>query len=437
MIIKKSLLKDKIFYSKLMYNLIKKLYPINRSLTGIGNRKSLQIIKSLIPLKLNHIKSGTKVFDWTVPLEWNVKNAYFQNFNGKKYAEFSKNNLHLVGYSIPVKKVLNFDELKKKIHLDEKKSNAIPYVTSYYKKNWGFCMSKSQFKKVKGKKFKVLIDTEFKKGEMNYGELLIKGKQKKEILFSTYICHPSMANNELSGPAVCTAICKYINNLKKIKKLNFSYRFVFVPETIGSISYIHKNLKNLKKNVIAGFVIHCAGDERSYSFVQTPDQNTLADDIMMSSFINKKNTFIYKFKDRSSDERQYCSPNVDLPVCSFSRSKAGSQNFPEYHTHLDNLKVVTKKGLLGSFEIFTDIINALEFNPYPKSKIKCEPFMTKRKLYPTLSKKGKLSPKIQKILDIHSYSNGKRSIFKIANALGLDLKECIENLKELKKLNLI
>lgn len=423
-----------------MFNLEKtfdELFPICRSITGKGYRKSFNIIKRFIPFKKYKYQTGKKVFDWRVPVEWNVRSAYVENLKGRRIIDFKKNNLHLMSYSTPINKIMTLSELNKNLNSIKHQPKDIPYVTSYYKKNWGFCMSKSQFKKVKGKKFKVLIDTEFKKGEMNYGELLIKGKQKKEILFSTYICHPSMANNELSGPAVCTAICKYINNLKKIKKLNFSYRFVFVPETIGSISYIHKNLKNLKKNVIAGFVIHCAGDERSYSFVQTPDQNTLADDIMMSSFINKKNTFIYKFKDRSSDERQYCSPNVDLPVCSFSRSKAGSQNFPEYHTHLDNLKVVTKKGLLGSFEIFTDIINALEFNPYPKSKIKCEPFMTKRKLYPTLSKKGKLSPKIQKILDIHSYSNGKRSIFKIANALGLDLKECIENLKELKKLNLI
>ena len=190
-----------------------------------------------------------------------------------------------------------------------------------------------------------------------------------------------MANNELSGPVINSALINYINDLKNRK---YSYRFVFVPETIGSIAYINKNLKNMKNNLLAGFVINCAGDERDYSFVHTPEKNTFADEIMKSSFNGLKKTTIYDFKDRSSDERQYCSPGVELPVCSFSRSKAGSKTFPEYHTHLDNFSVVTQKGLEGSFEIFKNIIDVFEISAFPNSKNKCEPFLTKRNLYPTL-----------------------------------------------------
>jgi aminopeptidase-like protein len=333
-------------------------------------------------------------------------------------------------------KNMSFSKLKNKIYFDKKKINAIPYITSYYKKDWGFCLSKNELRKINGKMFKVFIDSKFSRGRMDYGELLIKGKSKKEILFSTYICHPSMINNELSGPAICTAIAHYLSLFKK-KELNFSYRIIFVPETIGSIAYIHKNYKNLKKNVLAGFVINCAGDNRSYSFVHTPDKNTLADDMMIASLKKKRNLIIYEFKDRSSDERQYCSANVELPICSFSRSKAGSKNFPEYHTNLDNFKVVTKSGLTGSLDIFKNIIFALEYIPYPKSKIKCEPFMTKRGMYPTLSRKGPLNVKIKNMLDILAYSNGKRSIFYICNVLELDLKNCIKSLQDLKKYKLI
>ena len=295
-------------------------------------------------------------------------------------------------------------------------------------------MSQNQLKNIKKKKYKVVIDSSFKKGVMDYGEIVLKGKSKKEILFSSYICHPSMANNELSGPVINTALIHYVNNLKNRK---YSYRFVFVPETIGSIAYINKNLKKLKKDLLAGFIINCAGDDRDYSFVQTPQKNTFADEIMNSSFIGLKKKSIYEFKDRSSDERQYCSPGVELPVCSFSRSKAGSKTYPEYHTSLDNFSVVNKKGLEGSFNILKNIIDSLELASFPKAKTKCEPFLTKRNLYPTLSIKQNIDIELKNLLDILAYSNGKRSIFQIANILNLKLKSCIEILKKLKKHNLI
>ena len=424
------------FYGKMMIDMAKELYPINRSITGEGVRKTLNIIKKKIPLKKKFFKSGKKVFDWVVPQEWKIKQAYILDLkNNKKYADFKENNLHIVGYSQPINKIISLEELKKHIHTEEKNKNAIPYVTSYYKKNWGFCLSHNELKKLKNNKYKVLIESSFlKNGSMDYGESLLKGRTKKEIFFTSYICHPSMVNNELSGPVINTALIHYINSLKNRK---FTYRFVFGSETIGSIAYINKNFDKLNKNMLAGFVVNCAGDNRDFSFVQTPEKNTFADEIMNSSFIGLKKKSIYEFKDRSSDERQYCSPGVELPVCSFSRSKAGSKTYPEYHTSLDNFSLVKKKGLEGSFEIFKNIIDTFELAPFPKAKTKCEPFLTKRNLYPTLSKKKNISNELKNLLDILAYSNGKRSIFQISNILKLELKTCLEILKKLKKHNLI
>ena len=243
-----------------------------------------------------------------------------------------------------------------------------------------------------------------------------------------------MANNELSGPVINTALINYVNNLKNKK---YSYRFIFVPETIGSIAYINKNLKKLKSKMLAGFIIHCAGDDRKYSFVQTPQKNTFADTVMKSSFIGLKKQKIYEFKDRSSDERQYCSPGVELPVCSYSRSKAGDKDFPEYHTSLDNFNVVNQRGLEGSFEIFKNVIDALELNSFPKSKNKCEPFLTKKKIYPTISTKNHIKKDLKNLLNVLAYSNGKRSVFEISIILNLELKTCLDVLKRLKKNNLI
>jgi len=423
------------FYGKMMIDMAKELYPINRSITGEGVRKTLDLIKKKVPLKKKFFKSGKKVFDWTIPKEWNIKKAYILDLKkNKKYANFNVNNLHIVGYSQPINKIITLDELKKHIHTDKNNKNAIPYVTSYYKKTWGFCLSQKDLSSIKNKRYKVVIDSSFKDGVLDYGEILLSGKSKKEILFSSYICHPSMVNNELSGPVINVALIDYINNLKNKK---YSYRFIFVPETIGSIAYINKNLKKLKKDVLAGFIINCAGDSRDYSFVQTPQKDTFADEIMKSSFIGLKKKSIYEFKDRSSDERQYCSPGVELPVCSFSRSKAGSKTFPEYHTSDDNFDLVNQKGLQESFEIFKNIIDALELNSFPKAKNKCEPFLTKRNMYPTISDKNHIEKDLVNLLDILAYSNGKRSVFQISNILNLKLKSCLKILKILKKNDLI
>ena len=233
-----------------LYSLAEKLFPINRSITGEGVRSTLKILKDINhSLKISEIRSGTKVFDWKIPLEWNVRDAWVKDKNNKKIIDFRKNNLHLMGYSIPVNKLVKLNELKKHLYFHESRPNAIPYVTSYYKKKWGFCLSKNQLKKLKNETYKVKIDSNFKKGSLTYGEVFIPGRLKKEIFLSTYICHPSLANNEVSGPCVAIFISNWI---KKITNRKYSYRIIFIPETIGSIAYLSKNYKKMKKKNSGG-----------------------------------------------------------------------------------------------------------------------------------------------------------------------------------------
>tara|TARA_B100001121_G_C18698551_1_gene626201 strand:+ start:6068 stop:7324 length:1257 start_codon:yes stop_codon:yes gene_type:complete len=417
-----------------MYQILKwakKIFPFNRSLTGKGNLQTLNFIKDINKnLKIKYFKSGKKVFDWIVPKEWNVEEAYFIDSVGKKFCDFKKNNLHLVGYSCFVDKFVSKKELFQHLHTDENKKNAIPYVTSYYHRNWGFCISKNEKNKIKGNKFKVKINSSFKKGRMHYGEALIKGKQKKEIFFSTYICHPSMANNETSGICVTTALLKYIS--EKYKKTKYSYRFVFLPETIGSISYINKNLKIMKKNVLAGFNISCVGDERAYSIIHSRKGNTLADFALLSAIRDKKNFKKYSFLDRGSDERQYCSVGVDLPVVGFCKSRYGS--FSEYHTSLDNFKVVTEKGLKDSLQVLTNIVDTFEMGYLPKAKFLCEPQLSKRNLYPKISKKIN---QVKLIRDLIAYSDGKISIFENCLRFNCNLKDLLDTYRILKTKGLI
>jgi aminopeptidase-like protein len=383
----------------------KKIFPLNRSLSGGGNRQTLKEIKKLCSkLIIKKFVSNKKVYDWRIPLEWNVRDAYIIDPNGKKICSFKKNNLHLVGYSYPQKKNINLNELQKHLHSIPDKPSAIPYVTTYYEKNWGFCISHKQRKKLIRGNYKVFINTELKKGALNYGEIFIKGKSNKEVFFSTYICHPSMANNETSGITVNTFLAKILSK----KKTYYSYRFVFLPETIGSIAYLSKNLKKMKAKIIAGFNITCVGDERSFSLLLSKYGNTFTDFIAKKNFkILKGKKRIYSWNDRGSDERQYCSPFIDLPICSLMRSKYGE--YKEYHNSLDQLgSVVTNKGLSQSIEVYKKIIEDIEKSNFPTSVKKCEPFMTKYNLYNTLKKnKFKINPR--KIMDYLSWCDGKNS----------------------------
>jgi len=417
-----------------MFKIIKDLFPICRSITGPGIKKSLKYIENIIPeFKRVKVKSGTKVFDWIVPKEWTINDAYiFDIKNKKKFADFKKLNLHVVNFSTPVNKVINKKELFKNLYTLPDQPKLVPYVTSYYKKNWGFCVSENDKKKInRGNKFKVYINSSFKNGYLDLSHAIIKGKKKKEIFFSTYLCHPSMANNELSGPALITKVAKYI---KSIKNREYTYRLVIIPETIGSISYIHKFRKNLKKNIICGFNLSCVGDEREYSFISSKYGNTLSDIALKSALIGKKKIKYYSFLERGSDERQYCSPGVNLPVSGFSRSKYGE--YKEYHTNADNLKLVTQKGLEQSFDVIKSIIDGFEKCFIPKSKIVCEPNLGSRNLYHTISHKKNYKSQNLK-LDLISYSDGKMNIFEISEKTKIPLDIIINEYLILKKFNIL
>lgn len=419
-----------------MYGLVTELFPICRSITGDGFRTSIQMIKSyLSELNIFEVKSGTKIFDWTVPAEWNISEAYIEDEYGKRIIDFKENNLHVVGYSVPVDMWVQLDELKEHIYVQEDQPDVIPYVTSYYKERWGFCMSKNQLDTLEVGKYHVVIKSYIdKEGSLTYGEVYYPGKSEKEILISTYLCHPSMANNECSGPAVATFLARYVSNMKDRK---YSYRFLFIPETVGSITWLSKNYSklNLKEKVIAGFVLNCCGDDRTYSFVSTKYANSLTDkvlrNVLKTHYPQHKE---YSFLQRGSDERQYNAPGIDLPVCSVCRSKFGE--YPEYHTSADDLNLVTPTGLMGTYELMRKCILALEYNEKYRIKVLCEPQLGKRGLYPTISKKGVYD--VARVLtNFIAYCDGTNDLIDISNIIGVDTEMLISLVGELNKHELL
>jgi aminopeptidase-like protein len=417
-----------------IYQFTKELWPINRSITGEGVRQTLRRISNHLPsLEIKSIATGTKVFDWSIPKEWFVEEAYIITPDGRRICDFRKNNLHLVGYSIPFEGEISFDELKNNLYTLPDQPNAIPYVTSYYEERWGFCLTHDQFCTLEQGTYKVVINSTLTHGELNYAELLIKGKSDKEIFLSTYICHPSLANNELSGPAVLTFLAKW---LKELDELNYSYRIIFVPETIGSIAYLSQNYKNMKNKIFAGFNVSCVGDDRAYSYLPSKSGNTTSDKIAkhVLKWIDP-NFKKYTWLDRGSDERQYCAPGIDLPIASIFRSKYGE--YPEYHTSLDNLEnVVTPKGLDGGYWAIRKSIEAIEKNKNYKATILCEPQMGKRGLYSNLSYKN-IDKKVALTMNFLTFCDGETSLLEIADRLNVPIWDLYSVADKLKNHGLI
>lgn len=405
-----------------LYRWAQDLYPICRSLTGEGVRETLDYIKTLIPeLTVHSIKSGETVFDWQVPLEWNIKDAYIENESGKRVIDFKVNNLHIVGYSEPVDIFLHLDDLQSHLHSIPSQPHAIPYVTSYYSRNWGFCLTDIQRQSLVDGKYHVVIDSELKDGVLNYADFVVQGTSKEEIFVSTYICHPSMGNNELSGPIVTTALAQWISALEEPY---YTYRFVFIPETIGSIVYLSQNLEYLKNNVIAGFNVTCVGDDRCYSFMPSKNGNTLSDRVgkhILKSIDPEYKS--YSWLDRGSDERQYCAPGVDLPIASMMRSKYGE--YPEYHTSLDDLSFISSAGLEGGLNALVQAIQAIEFNCFPKATVLAEPQLGKRGLYPLTSTKASKSA-VRSMMNLLTYSDGVLDLIDIADKIDTPIWELFE-----------
>lgn len=416
-----------------IYDFATELFPICRSITGQGVKDTLQLIQKKVKrLSIKSVPSGYQAFDWVVPREWNIYEAYLEDGKKNRIIDFRDNNLHVMSYSMPLDVFGKKENLRKYIITNPEYPNAIPYATSYYKEKSSLCMSQNQFDLLKDdEEYHIVIRSSLQDGELNYGEIYIPGKIKKEILISTYICHPSMANNEVSGPSVATYLAKYLLNRENY----YSYRIIFCPETIGAITFLSKNLEYLKENVVSGFVLTCVGDNNNYSFVQTRYGDTLTDKLLDHVLkFQGENYKKYSFLQRGSDERQYCAPNVDLPVCTVCRTKF--HEYPEYHSSNDDLTLISPEGLYGTYELLIRCINILECNKKYRVQVCCEPQLGKRGLYQNVGMNVPYGG-VKGMLDFIAYADGKNDLIDIGNIIEVPAWELIEYVKVLNEHNLL
>ncbi|MBI3511419.1 MAG: DUF4910 domain-containing protein [Bacteroidetes bacterium] len=398
-----------------------RLWPICRSITGNGLRDSLKIISEIIPLQLKEVPTGKKVFDWEIPKEWNISDAWILGPDGKKYAELKKNNLHVVNYSVPVDAEISFDELKDHLHI---LPNAIPYVTSYYKETWGFCMSEKEFSEMpKNGKFKVKIDSELKNGSLTFGEAVIPGTSDREILISTYVCHPSMAVNELSGPLVAAFLYKRL--ISENKKSRHTIRFVFAPETIGVIAFLAERGMHLKEKLDAGYVVTCVGHAGKLNYKRSKRGNSIAD--KTAEHVLKYSGEEFDLRDFSiggSDERQYCSAGFNFPVGSLMRTPY--KEYSEYHSSLDNKSIIDFSAMEKTISVYAEIIDAIGANQkYTVTQPYCELQLGKRGMYPQQGGNSQLAQQTRDLLHLLSYADGTIDLIDIAEKIRVPVSQLI------------
>lgn len=401
----------------------RELFPICRSITGQGLRQTLNYIKSHLKNQLSivEVSSGTQVFDWVIPKEWNIKDAWVKNSAGQKVIDFQKSNLHVVNYSVPVHQTMSLEELNSYLYSKPELPEAIPYMTSYYRERWGFCLSENQRRQLPEDEYEVFIDSDLSDGSLSYGELLIKGSSSEEVLLSTYVCHPSMANNELSGPIVTMALAQWLMAQPDLK---YSYRIVFVPESIGALAYLNANIEVMQEKTKAGFVVTCVGDDRCYSYMPSRTGDTLSDRVAKVALKQTDPEFKqYSFLQRGSDERQYCAPKVNLPVASMMRSKYAE--YPEYHTSLDNLSLISEQGLSGALKVYQDAIELLEQNQLFEPLLTGEPQLGKRNLYSSLGQRDNQKIVPRNLLNFLAYVDGENDLIDIAEIINIPIEELV------------
>lgn len=418
-----------------MYDFAASIFPFNRSITGEGVRQTLAALDKYIAedtgvhLIMKKVPSGTQVFDWTVPKEWAISEAYIEDESGNRIIDMADNNLHVMGYSTPIDEWVELDELCNHIFTLPDQPELIPYVTSYYRERFGFCMSEVQKQSLKPGKYHMVIKSELFDGNLEYAEIVFPGQTDQEIFFSTYDCHPSMGNNECSGPALIAELIKYVANLKNRK---YTYRFIIVPETIGAITYLatEDHMAHMKDHMVAGFNLSCVGDNNRYSMVHTKYADTLADRVLENvlKFHTDETFDNYPFLKRGSDERQYNSAGVDLPVVCFCRTKFG--DFPEYHTSADDMSFISPEGFQGAYEVMVKVIDALEYNEYYVMTVPCEPQLGKRGLFPDVSKKGSYDA-VMGLMHFMTYADGRNDLIKISDITGYPVDMIIENIDKL------
>lgn len=415
-----------------LYQFIDKLYPICRSITGNGTRDTLSIISEHIPLTIHEVPSGTKVFDWEIPQEWNIRDAWIKNEEGDKIVDFKKSNLHVLNYSEPVDKFIGVEELKKHLFTLKEHPNWIPYRTSYHQRNWGFCMAYNQYKNLKDEIYHVTVDSTLEEGSMTYGEFLIQGKSNEEVLISTHICHPSLCNDNLSGIAVATTLAKEMTG----KELYYSYRFMFIPGTIGAIAWLSRNEKNAQR-IKFGLVLNLLGDSGNFTYKKSRQENAEIDKIVELVLTERKETFrLVDFYPYGYDERQFCSPGFNLPVGRLSRTPHGE--FPEYHTSADNMNLISPDKLIESVSLIRSIFSVIESNTvYTNLNPKCEPQLGKRGLYAPIGGEIQTKDFQMAMLWILNYSDGKHSLLNIAEKSRMSYQILLDAAMALEKAGLL
>lgn len=388
---------------------MEKLYPICRSITGNGFRETLNIIKEHIPLEVHEIPTGTQVFDWTVPKEWNIRDAYVRDSKGERIIDFRKSNLHVVSYSVPIRKRMSLAELKGHLFTVPDHPDWIPYRTSYYKESWGFCLSHKQFLALKDEDYDVCIDASLKEGHLTYGEYYIQGQMEDEFLVSCHACHPSLCNDNLSGIALTTYLAKYLTPLS----LRYSYRFLFIPGTIGSITWLALN-ENKVSRIKYGLVVACVGDQGKTTFKRSRHGDAEIDKAVVHVLKESGEDYeIIDFFPYGYDERQYCSPGFNLPVGCLMRTPHGC--YPEYHTSADNLDLLRKESLENSFSKYLSTICLLEGNrKYINTNAKCEPQLGKRGLYEAIGGQNESAINQLAVLWVLNFSDGHHTLLDIA-----------------------
>lgn len=401
-----------------MYALVAELYPICRSITGDGVRATLQEIGKHIPLEMHEVQSGVPALDWTVPKEWNIKDAYIKNERGERIVDFQKCNLHVLGYSVPVHKNLSLSELKPHLITLPEQPDWIPYRTSYYKETWGFCLSHNQMMALEEGTYEVCIDSSLSDGYLSYGECVLAGDSQDEVLFSAHVCHPSLANDNLSGIALLTNLAKHMQGVRH----KYTYRFIFAPGTIGSLVWLSRNEQFIPR-IKHGLVVSCVGDGGGPTYKRSRRGNTAIDSAVehvLSHF--SEQSVIEDFSPYGYDERQYCSPGFNLPVGLFERSKYGT--FPQYHTSADNLDFIKPEYLVESYQMIVRVINILEndgcyLNTHPKG----EPQLGRRGLYNAIGGDKEAARKQMAMLWVLNLSDGEYSLLEIANRAGLPFEQ--------------
>ncbi|MDP6376450.1 MAG: DUF4910 domain-containing protein [Pseudomonadales bacterium] len=400
-----------------MYRLIEELYPICRSITGNGVRETLRAVHRLLPIEVYEVASGTQVFDWTVPKEWNIREAYIETLQGERIVDFAHHNLHVLNYSTPIDRDVGLEELKGHLFSLPDHPDWIPYRTSYYNENWGFCLTDNQLRTLNDDAYHVRIDSDLSDGSLTYAEYLIPGESAEEVLISCHICHPSLCNDNLSGIALATYLARELEQ----RTNRYSYRFVFIPGTIGSITWLCRNQARAR-NIVHGLVVVCVGDDGPFSYKKSRQGDAEIDRMVLNVLSHRDQPFKeIDFYPYGYDERQYCSPGFNLAVGSLSRSSHG--DFPQYHTSADDLTLVSASNLQASLDAYLEVAEGLEGNrTYVNLAPNCEPQLGKRGLYGAVGAQGEPLDTMT-ILWVLNLSDGSHSVLDIAERAGLAVAE--------------